>query len=643
MIELREISLAFGARKLFNGISAVINRRDKIGLVGSNGAGKSTLLKLLAGLQDYDSGEIVRPKYVSFGYLSQDITEIGERTLYLEAESAFEGIVALKNKLAEAENLLQTLSSDSEEYLQTLEDIGALEHRLEDLDASKLRSKVETVLHGLGFSQSDMDRLCSEFSGGWRMRIALAKLLLKEPSLLMLDEPTNHLDIESVTWLEDYLQTYEGAVIVVSHDRSFLNLLCTKTFALSMGKLEVYAGNYDFYEYESVARRERLLKAAANQAKAIEKTERFIDRFRAKSSKAAQVQSRIKALDKVDKIEIEAEESGIAFRFPEPKRTGQVVISAQNICKSYDENLVLNNVSLQIERGEKVALVGINGAGKTTLARIMAGKLDYNSGKIELGYNVEMSYFAQHQAEELTPTNTVLQEAESAAPIGEKSKARGLLGSFLFSGDEALKPVSVLSGGEKNRLALTKMLLQSFNFLILDEPTNHLDMKSKKVLQHALQTYEGTFLIVSHDRDFLDPIITKVIEIGRRGVRFFPGNISDYVEKIRAEGVFDSPNASAKKISSSAAEKKAAKALASEARKKLGKLQRDLEQLEEKIGAVDLEISDLEAVMSDVEFFKDLKASGDALKKHLKLKEDSEALYAKWEEISEEIANLSAK
>lgn len=640
MIEARNISLAFGNKTLFNDISFVINRNDKIGLAGSNGAGKSTLLKILMGEDFFESGKILRPKYASVGYLPQDISDISERPLYEEAESAFENVIETRNRLAEAEELLKVYAVGSEEYLQTIEDIGELERKLEDLDAYKIRSKVEIVLHGLGFQPEDMTRKCSEFSGGWRMRIALAKLLLLEPSLLMLDEPTNHLDIESITWLEDYLSAYKGALVIVSHDKSFLDLITRKTFYLTSGRLDVYAGNYSYFEKESVIRRELLEKAALNQAKEIAKTERFIERFRAKNTKAAQVQSRIKALEKVERIEVESQKGGIEFSFPEAKRCGQVVANVENLCKNYGEHQVLKGISLKIERGERVALVGANGAGKTTLVKIMAGELDYNGGKVELGYNVEMSYFAQHQASELNPENSVLEEAESAAPVGEKHKARGLLGSFLFSGDDVFKKVAVLSGGEKNRLALAKMLLRSFNFLILDEPTNHLDIDSKKVLRHALQTYDGTFLIVSHDRDFLDGIVTRVVEIGRRGVRSFVGNISDYVEKIRAEGVFDSPESSGKKQTQSAISKKEQKLLNSARNKEKGRLKRRIEAIETEISEIEVECADLEGQMGQEDFFKDVELSQKTLAKFNSLKAKIDELYAEWETANSELENL---
>ena len=632
--------MSFGAKTLFNDISFVVNRADKIGLAGSNGAGKSTLLKILNGGDFFGSGKILRPKYASVGYLPQDISEVSELPLYEEAESAFENVIEARNRLAEAELLLRECPDGSPQYLQTIEDIGELERRLEDLDAYKIRSKVETVLHGLGFQPEDMPRKCREFSGGWRMRIALAKLLLLQPSLLMLDEPTNHLDIESITWLEDYLKSYRGALIIVSHDRAFLDIVSSKTFHLSRGKLDVYAGNYSYFERESAARKERLASAAASQAKEIAKTEKFIERFRSKASKASQVQSRIKALGRVERIEIESEESGIEFHFPEPRRCGQVVANIENLRKSYDGREVLKGVSLKIERGERVALVGANGAGKTTLVKILAGDLEYDSGKVELGYNVEMSYFAQHQASELNPENTALEEAESAAPAGEKFRARPLLGSFLFSGDDVFKKVGVLSGGEKNRLALAKMLLRSFNFLILDEPTNHLDMDSKRVLRNALKSYSGTFLIVSHDRDFLDGIVTRVVEIGRKGVRSFVGNISDYIEKIRAEGAFDTPESRAKKQSLSAARKKELKLAASARNREMGRLRRACAAAESEISALEAECAKLEALMSSPDFYKDAQNSKSSLETYKRLRAKIDALYAEWESLNSELEGL---
>ena len=508
MIELKNIELAYGPRAIFDGVNAVINKCDRIGLVGSNGAGKSTLLKILCGIEHADAGEIAKPKYATVGYLPQDAIVVGSRKLFDEVESAFENVMELREKLAEVDRILATADPSLPEYSEAISEMGDITHKLEDAEESKLRSRVETVLQGLGFSISDMQRPCCEFSGGWQMRIALAKLLLKEPSLLMLDEPTNHLDIESIAWLEDYLKGYAGAVMIVSHDRAFLDSLTNRTFHVVKGRLDLYAGNYEFFLKESEARKYQIGRAAENQRREIEKTEKFIERFRYKSTKAAQVQSRLKALAKIDRIEIEEEDnSKISFHFPEAKRCGQVVLNVEGVCKSFGEHKVLDNVSFKIERGERVALVGVNGAGKSTLTKIIAGELQKDSGIVETGLNVEMSYFAQHQSDELNPDNDVLGEAMNAAPMERKGEVRGLLGSFLFSGNDVLKSVRVLSGGEKNRLALAKMLLKDFNFLILDEPTNHLDMNSKAVLQKALAAYRGTYLIVSHDRSFLDPIV----------------------------------------------------------------------------------------------------------------------------------------
>ena len=377
--------------------------------------------------------------------------------------------------------------------------------------------------------------MTDEFSGGWQMRIALAKLLLKEPNVLLLDEPTNHLDIETLQWLEEYLRQYNGAIILVSHDRTLLDNLTTKTFALSRGKFESYAGNYSYYETERAVRRELLLNQLKNQQQHIKQTQEFIERFRYKATKARQVQSRIKQLEKIDIVEVEREEDEIRFHFPPPQQSGRVVMELNNICKHYDTLEVFNNLDYKIERGDRIAIVGVNGAGKSTLSRILAGVESYDAGERIIGYNVVPSYFAQDQAEELDLTKDVLQTVEESAGTETRTQLRTLLGSFLFHGDDVFKSVSVLSGGEKSRLALAKMLLQPANFLIMDEPTNHLDMKSKRVLQEALSTYEGTFAIVSHDRAFLDPIVNKVLEVKPGSLRTFLGNLSDYIIKKKEE------------------------------------------------------------------------------------------------------------
>ena len=638
MIELKEIALAYGARKIFDSVTVVVNKGDRIGLVGSNGAGKTTLLRVIAGEEQLDSGCIIKPRYATVGYLPQEAIVAGSRPLYDEVESAFADVLELRRERDEADEILRSAPVGSPEYSDAIFTMGEVVRKLEDAEESKLRSRVETVLHGLGFKPSDMGRPCSEFSGGWQMRIALAKLLLKEPSLLMLDEPTNHLDIESVAWLEDYLCGYEGAIIVVSHDRAFLNSLTNRTLHVSRGRIDSYAGNYDFFEKDSQARRSHLLRAAQNQQKAIEKTEKFIERFRYKATKAAQVQSRVKALDKIERIEVEEEDvSKISFRFPEPRRCGQVVLEVSGVNKAFGGHKVLGGISFRIERGEKVALVGVNGAGKSTLARIIAGELPADSGTVSLGLNVGMSYFAQHQSDELDRSNDVLTEALNAAPLERKSEVRGLLGAFLFKGDDVFKRVSVLSGGEKNRLALAKMLLKDFNFLILDEPTNHLDMNSKSVLQKALSAYSGTALIVSHDRDFLDPVVGKVMELSPSGLRIFPGNLSDYVGRLKSEGkiALRSPSRASgeKKVS----DQKMRRIIAAQKRAEISKIKREIAGIESKISLAESDLAKVELEMSSPDFFKKGAQCASTTEHYNALKSKIDSLYADWEKCASEL------
>ena len=532
MIALQKIRLQYGERHLYKDISATIGTSDRIGLVGSNGAGKSTLLKVLCGLEEVDGGKVDKANYATFGYLPQDGIEMHGRTLFKETELAFADVLGLKAKVEEAEDHLDKMDTSSEEFYETLELIGAWEHRLEDLDAGKLPSRIESVLLGLGFSSSDMNRKTEEFSGGWQMRIALAKLLLANPSLLLLDEPTNHLDVTSQKWLEDFLLRYEGSLLMISHDRGFLDIICNRTFELSMGSLHVYSGNYSVFETQSAERKELQMKAYKSQQKEIQQAEQFINRFRAKASKAKQAQSRIKALDKIERIQIEKEEDGVSFSFAPPPRSGQTVINLVDISKSYGDLPVIRDANLRIERGDRIVVVGVNGAGKTTIAKVIAGVEPFQSGEREIGQSTHISYFGQHQADELDKSLTVLATLEESAEGKNTTNIRSILGTFLFRGDDVFKKVSVLSGGERNRLALAKMLARSANFLILDEPTNHLDMRSQDALQNALQEYTGAYLIVSHNRAFVDPLATKVLEIRKDGLSLFPGNVSDYLRHL---------------------------------------------------------------------------------------------------------------
>ena len=531
MLSITGLSLQFGERVLFKDLSLTLSPHDRIGLVGSNGTGKSTLLKFITGIQEADAGRINKSHAVTVGYLPQDGVTVQGRTLYGEAESAFENILAVQEECEEVRQALETLDPSSPEYAETLEMFGELHHKLDELDAYRMRSKVERVLTGLGFSSSDMERMTEEFSGGWQMRIALAKLLLQEPFVLLLDEPTNHLDLDSLEWLEEYLRSYHGAVVLVSHDRSFLDNLTTRTIALSRGRVEEYAGNYSFYERERGARRDLLTARMRNQQSQIKQTQEFIDRFRYKATKARQVQSRIKMLDRMDRIEVETEEEEIHFSFPPPTPSGRIVVELRDLVKRYGIIDVFDRLDLKIERGDKIAVVGVNGAGKSTLARILAGIEPITGGERVVGSNVRLSYFGQHQADELDLSKEVLQTIDEIAEGEIRKKLRTILGSFLFHGDDVYKRVSVLSGGEKSRLALARMLLAPANFLIMDEPTNHLDMRSKSVLQEALQTYQGTYFIVSHDRAFLDPIVNKVLEIQKGHSTVYRGSMSDYLAK----------------------------------------------------------------------------------------------------------------
>ncbi len=613
MIGLENISLRYGQKVLFNEASAIIGARDRIGLVGPNGAGKTTLLRILTGQEQTDSGGIEKAGYVTIGYLPQETLAATGRSVFDEAASAFEDIRALQGRYEAASQALADLSADSQEYHDTLQVMGELQHRLEALEAHKLQSQVETVLQGLGFQMSDMQRDCGEFSGGWQMRIALARLLLREPSLLLLDEPTNHLDLDSLRWLESYLSNYEGALLIVSHDRAFLDRLCNRIFALRHGRLETYTGNYSKYEEEAAARYEQLLKAQKSQERKIAQTERFIERFRAKATKARQVQSRIKALDRIERIEIEDDESEIGFRFPPPARTGHVVIKATGLTKRYGSLTVLDNLDLEINRGDRVAVVGVNGAGKSTLSRVLAGVEPFDAGERIIGHNVSLSYFGQHQAAELPLDSTVLAVATDGAVEELRPKVRTILGSFLFRGDDVFKPVRVLSGGEKNRLALARMLLRPANFLILDEPTNHLDMASKEILQEALEDWGGAFLIVSHDRAFLDPIVNRVLEVSPGRVRSFPGNVSEYIQKVDAEreamaatqAVMDK-SAQADRDASNPRERRRQEAAR---RQQLAPLKREAEKLEKAVADKEATIARIEEELADPVFYKSEQAA----------------------------------
>ncbi|WP_022836714.1 ABC-F family ATP-binding cassette domain-containing protein [Salisaeta longa] len=550
MIQLQNIALAFGGTPLFTDLTWTITPdAERIGLIGPNGAGKSTLLKVIAGEQPVDSGHVSTGR-LSVGYLEQDVHEMpADRSVRAEAQRAFDDVLALEAKEEELTAQLDAATDyESEAYQQLLDRLARVQEQLHAHEAHRMRSAVDATLTGLGFAPDDLDRPLRTFSGGWRMRVALAKLLLQRPDVLLLDEPTNHLDIDSIDWLEGYLKSYPGTVIIVSHDRYFLDRMVTQTVELAAGRLAQYDGNYSHYLEARKERRAQWQAEYENQQRRIKEIEDFIDRFRYNASKASQVQSRIKKLERMERIPPPpSEEATMQFRFPEPPRVGRVVLELSTFSKTYAAETgpvhVFDNAGpLTVERGDKIALIGPNGAGKSTLARILKGTEPFE-GTRELGHNAQPALFAQHQADTLAPDQTVLEAVRAVAPGADTTALRTLLGTFLFTGDDVFKEIKVLSGGERSRVALARTLLRPANLLLLDEPTNHLDIQSKQVLIEALQQYSGTFVIVSHDRHFLDAVAERIWRVGDGGVRTFPGTYSEFRWKRAQEQQASEPSA----------------------------------------------------------------------------------------------------
>ncbi|HBX52209.1 MAG: glycosyl transferase family 2 [Bacteroidetes bacterium RIFOXYA12_FULL_35_11] len=532
MISLNNITLYFGGFTLFKEVSFLINPTDKVGLVGKNGAGKTTLLKLILGEMSPSEGSISKPGSIRIGYLPQQLNCKDGKTVIDETKKAFSEILDLQEIIAKyTHEISERTDYESEEYLSVITKLNEANDRFALLGGHNMQAETEQTLLGLGFLHSDFNRQTSEFSGGWRMRIELAKILLQKPDVFLLDEPTNHLDIESIQWLETFLTNYNGAVLLISHDRAFLDNVTKRTVEISLGKTYDYRVPYS--EYVVLRKEQRGIQMASyqNQQKMIDDTERFIERFRYKASKAVQVQSRIKQLDKIDRIEVDEEDkSSIHFRFPPAPRSGTIVVETENLVKKYGEKCILNNINFIAERGEKIAFVGKNGEGKTTLSRIIVGDLNHE-GILKIGYNTQIGYYAQNQPDLLDENKTVFETIDYVA-VGEiRTKIRDILGSFLFTGEDIDKKVKVLSGGERSRLSLAKLLLEPKNLLVLDEPTNHLDMKSKDILKQALIKYDGTLILVSHDRDFLDGLITKVYEFRDKNIKQYIGGIYDFLRK----------------------------------------------------------------------------------------------------------------
>ena len=529
MIQLSGAGKRFGHKLLFEDLDWLITPNDRVGVVGANGTGKSTLLKVLAGIESLDYGSIVRMKGITAGYLPQDGLSLSGRTVFAECLSVFDEIRAMEQELEQLTGRMSELDHASAEYAQVADRFHTLETQFRAHDGYALEAQVGAVLTGLGFRKEDWQRATEEFSGGWQMRIALAKLLLQKPNLLLLDEPTNHLDLETRNWLEDYLVTYPHAFVLISHDRYFLDVTVKKTVEIWNKRVQFYSGNYEKYLAQREERKTQLESAYRNQREKIEQLEAFINRFRYQATKAKQVQSRIKELERIERVEIPPEEKTIHFHFPKPKPSGRTVAEFKGVAKSYDTKEVFRDVSFVIERGDRIALVGPNGAGKSTLIRMLSGSEPLTAGEYVLGHNAEPDYFAQDQYKVLDPERRMLNDLEEVAPRSTMTELRNLLGCFLFSDDDVFKPLGVLSGGERNRYALARMLLRPSNFLLLDEPTNHLDLRAKDVLLNALQEFNGTVVFVSHDRYFIDKLATRVFEVGGGKVEVFPGNYEDYL------------------------------------------------------------------------------------------------------------------
>jgi ATP-binding cassette subfamily F protein 3 len=529
MIQLSSAGKRFGHKLLFDGGDWMITPRDRIGLVGANGTGKSTLMKILAGTEGLDYGTISTAKGISAGYLPQDGLTLSGRTVFAECMSVFSELRAMEQEMEDLTGRMSEVDHASPEYTQISDRYHRIEHEFQTRDGYAIESQVGTVLTGLGFQTEDWNRLTDEFSGGWQMRLALAKLLLQAPNLLLLDEPTNHLDLEARNWLEEYITHYPNAVVLISHDRYFLDTTVNKIVEIWNKKIHIYTGNYEKFLTQKTSRLEQLEAAFKNQKDRIEQLEIFINRFRYTATKAKQVQSRIKELDKIERIEIPEEEKTIHFSFPQPKPSGRTVSEFLNVSKAYGEKQVFKDASFIIERGDRIALVGVNGAGKSTLIKLLAQQEPLTKGEYKLGHNVQADYFAQDQYKELNPDARILDDLAELAPRSTQTEMRSLLGCFLFSADDVFKRIGVLSGGERNRYALLRMLMFPANFLLLDEPTNHLDMRAKDVLLNALSEYNGTVVFVSHDRYFIDKLATRVFEVGEGKVEIYPGNYEDYL------------------------------------------------------------------------------------------------------------------
>lgn len=651
VLAVQNLRVQYGARVLFNDLSFTIEDGERIALAGHNGAGKSTLMKCIAGLNEPDSGSIIHSRHCQVGYLPQEGIHVRGRKLVDEAMSAFADLMDLQQRIDALTQDMAGLDPRSAAYSEVLNEIGELELVLHAHDTARLRPRTESILRGLGFKDRDFDRDCGEFSGGWQMRIALAKLLLREPEVLLLDEPTNHLDIQSQRWMEQYLRTYRGAIVIISHDVALLDSLVSRTIAFYHGRAEEYAGNFSYFLKESEQRKEILLRQKKAQDREIAKTKEFIDRFRYKATKASLVQSRIKQLEKVELIEVEEDDAVMDFHFPTPPAGGHSVVKLEKVSKNYGPISILDKFDFEIVKGDRIAIVGVNGAGKSTFSRLISGGEEPTAGHVTMGHHTRIAFFSQTHADDLDPDRTVLECVEAAATRESAPMVRNLLGCFLFRGDDVHKRVGVLSGGERSRVALVCMLLHPANFLILDEPTNHLDIQSQQVLQKALAEYPGSYCIVSHNRSFLDPIVTKVLEfVPGEKPRLYIGNVSDYLEKVerdQALGATARSAAAGGMEQGGGADRKARRRMEAEIRQKktrlLRPLQEKLEGLEAEISRLEMEKTDITIRLEQPETAADTDAVMELTMRFQQADRQLEACFSQWAELSEEIEETEAR
>ena len=641
MFAAENLTVDFTGTPLFEDISFLINPKKKIALVGKNGAGKSTLLKIFAGLQQPSHGRVVIPKNATIGYLPQHLLVKDEKTVLEDVKSAFSKLLDTQAILDKLNNELASRTDyDSQEYNDIIEAVAMYNERLSIMGAHNMMGEIEKTLLGLGFLRTDFDRNTSEFSGGWRMRIELAKILLSHPDILLLDEPTNHLDIESIQWLEQFLASSSSALLLVSHDKAFLDAVTSRTIEISLGRIYDYKANYSKYLELRAEQREQQLRAFENQQKMIADTEDFIERFRYKATKAVQVQSRIKQLEKLQRIEVDEEDnSALRLKFPPAPHSGVLPVDIEALTKKYDSLLVLDNIDMQISRGEKVAFVGKNGEGKSTLVKCIMNEVEY-SGKLKLGHGVKIGYFAQNQASLLDENLTVFETVDYAVVGDIRTKIRDILGAFMFGGAASDKKVKVLSGGERSRLAMIKLLLEPANLLILDEPTNHLDMRSKDVLKEAIRAFDGTVILVSHDRDFLDGLVNKVYEFANHKVKLHLGGIKEFLEEKKIDNLKEIERRAVTTECKSPDNTPSENKLAYEARKELSK---KIKKIERSIADTEKEIEQLENLLADIEAkFAEGNSSESLVKEYNSKKHLLDQKMYEWEIQNEEIEQLKS-